>query len=569
MDNGSNNDRWFGFNDERTNSFLAIDGKRWDVSNLLDTSNAADRSNRKASETMQNVSERELGSIYQSNTRKEKTSRRFSFQRMRESHRRGRQSKPSEVSNSVERFHENPSMDIFPYDRNMENAHKQSIFSQSKILANRHSETMPHHRGGQGSEPQEILSHQQRSYQEKDSLHSYQREVTESHSSSVHYDNGKRKEDTFTEAPLRRRRGPDIDEPSEVSVSNRRRRDIGIRKVAQNNGRRQGGTGNNCSPESSFPHSRDQGNVYQRRSQNNLSGQDIEHKETLSHDRTKEERRDRDESLVISSNQQIEDTTEREFLPYNERMHKNRPEEVSDNHGLIQDNQHSQESYYQGNKQKVGKERRSFNENKLGLNKSDHLSHNGRHERICREEFPCEEESGSPEVSSYQQTIENLGTKTKRLGFGSEKAEKSKKSIQNEGNMTFKPVPKYDWKKNHSSPEKSQAPKLHIQENEISDEFEKNSFNISDMYQPNSFEHSLIEIAPGIEMPLRGSKETQHAINNGYILTAQCISCTLELNCIRNSEYILCALCHTITPLEVCGVNLESTAFGVGLGFIE
>lgn len=87
-----------------------------------------------------------------------------------------------------------------------------------------------------------------------------------------------------------------------------------------------------------------------------------------------------------------------------------------------------------------------------------------------------------------------------------------------------------------------------------------------------------IEIYPGFEQPLRLSVETEAAIRVGFIRSAECCVCTLEINCIQDARFILCPVCHTITPLDDnidassdhLSTESEDTecSFGVGLGFV-
>ena len=109
------------------------------------------------------------------------------------------------------------------------------------------------------------------------------------------------------------------------------------------------------------------------------------------------------------------------------------------------------------------------------------------------------------------------------------------------------------------------------------------------------FQRSSIEISPGIEMPLRGSVETQQAIARNFTVRVNCINCTLEVNCIRDAEYILCPMCYCVSPLGLSGSTSSSNnhnhnnsvsnvelfddddnaddhrerSFGVGLGYVD
>lgn len=66
-----------------------------------------------------------------------------------------------------------------------------------------------------------------------------------------------------------------------------------------------------------------------------------------------------------------------------------------------------------------------------------------------------------------------------------------------------------------------------------------------------AFERSMIEICPGVDLPLRGSLETQHAIARNFTVRVDCIHCTVQVSCIRDAEYILCPMCYCVSPLEL------------------
>lgn len=72
-----------------------------------------------------------------------------------------------------------------------------------------------------------------------------------------------------------------------------------------------------------------------------------------------------------------------------------------------------------------------------------------------------------------------------------------------------------------------------------------------------------LEIQPGHFVPLRGSEETLDAMNNDFILNISCFACTTKVQCIADSEYVLCPICKVVSPIDH---NLGSGT-GVGLGF--
>lgn len=88
-----------------------------------------------------------------------------------------------------------------------------------------------------------------------------------------------------------------------------------------------------------------------------------------------------------------------------------------------------------------------------------------------------------------------------------------------------------------------------------------------------------IEVTPGIFMKLRGSKETQQAIDNNFVQYTSCFACTIKLLCIADAEFIICPECKTISPtveleqqeeeeetVAVAGSSNSNKVGGVGLG---
>ena len=75
-------------------------------------------------------------------------------------------------------------------------------------------------------------------------------------------------------------------------------------------------------------------------------------------------------------------------------------------------------------------------------------------------------------------------------------------------------------------------------------------------------------------MRLRGADETWTAIMNGAYCPTTCLSCSLELLCVVDAEYVLCPECRVVGPIldDALGVRAELLAgndqpHGVGLGF--
>ena len=69
----------------------------------------------------------------------------------------------------------------------------------------------------------------------------------------------------------------------------------------------------------------------------------------------------------------------------------------------------------------------------------------------------------------------------------------------------------------------------------------------------------MIEVAPGLQVPLRGAQETCHAMEAGYMERATCLWCCSKIACIADAAYILCPSCKAIT-------RMDQGEWGLGLG---
>ena len=76
----------------------------------------------------------------------------------------------------------------------------------------------------------------------------------------------------------------------------------------------------------------------------------------------------------------------------------------------------------------------------------------------------------------------------------------------------------------------------------------------------------MLEVAPGLEVKLRGSSETHRAIKKWEIIQVECLECAVQLHCIEDAEFLLCPLCRCVSPLSISG-QVKTNANGVGLGF--
>mmetsp|Transcript_4208 Transcript_4208/g.8778 ORF Transcript_4208/g.8778 Transcript_4208/m.8778 type:complete len:445 (-) Transcript_4208:56-1390(-) len=76
---------------------------------------------------------------------------------------------------------------------------------------------------------------------------------------------------------------------------------------------------------------------------------------------------------------------------------------------------------------------------------------------------------------------------------------------------------------------------------------------------------TMVEISPGVRVPLRGAAETKDCVRYDHFVPCQCCSCDLEMLCIKDAEYVLCPSCRVINPLSPD--NEISKGTGLGLGF--
>jgi hypothetical protein len=79
----------------------------------------------------------------------------------------------------------------------------------------------------------------------------------------------------------------------------------------------------------------------------------------------------------------------------------------------------------------------------------------------------------------------------------------------------------------------------------------------------------MIEIAPGIEVALRGAEETQDAIDFGFYVTTPCCTCQADISCILDCDYFVCPDCRSISPnpLVPSSIHPINEANSLGLGF--
>ena len=76
-----------------------------------------------------------------------------------------------------------------------------------------------------------------------------------------------------------------------------------------------------------------------------------------------------------------------------------------------------------------------------------------------------------------------------------------------------------------------------------------------DAQPPDGKRESLIEVAPGIRIPLSSSEETWTAIMDGRVTVTKCQNCGNELTCIDESNLVICSDCWVFSPVEQDGAN--------------
>lgn len=85
--------------------------------------------------------------------------------------------------------------------------------------------------------------------------------------------------------------------------------------------------------------------------------------------------------------------------------------------------------------------------------------------------------------------------------------------------------------------------------------------------QPRPVERIMIDVAPGVKYPLRGSRETWNAIEEGRVTVTTCMSCNIELQCLADAQLVACPDCTMLSPVDQASDNSDNTGrYGVGVG---
>lgn len=76
---------------------------------------------------------------------------------------------------------------------------------------------------------------------------------------------------------------------------------------------------------------------------------------------------------------------------------------------------------------------------------------------------------------------------------------------------------------------------------------------------------TVMEIAPNLYVPYKGSHETWEAVQRGQFTVTTCFACTLQLVVIDTAEFLVCPDCHTVSPLSYGNSNVERCGVGLGI----
>ena len=69
----------------------------------------------------------------------------------------------------------------------------------------------------------------------------------------------------------------------------------------------------------------------------------------------------------------------------------------------------------------------------------------------------------------------------------------------------------------------------------------------------------MIEVAPGISLPFKGTNETLEAIYDGRVTIARCCCCRLHLHCIDVADLVICPDCYVLSPIDISDSITDST----------
>ena len=81
----------------------------------------------------------------------------------------------------------------------------------------------------------------------------------------------------------------------------------------------------------------------------------------------------------------------------------------------------------------------------------------------------------------------------------------------------------------------------------------------------------MVEVCPGLSVPLRGSEATKTAVANNWYTPVTCFGCATQIYCIADVSYSICPLCRIVSPVEedIFRGEVISRRWGLGLGFTD
>jgi hypothetical protein len=95
--------------------------------------------------------------------------------------------------------------------------------------------------------------------------------------------------------------------------------------------------------------------------------------------------------------------------------------------------------------------------------------------------------------------------------------------------------------------------------------FEEDEKGATEYHDPlPESEQEIIDLAPGVQLPLINSFNTWQAIREGRILVTQCYCCLLDLTCMEDADYLACADCWVFSPIDHQKCGLVGDNYGGG-----
>jgi len=121
---------------------------------------------------------------------------------------------------------------------------------------------------------------------------------------------------------------------------------------------------------------------------------------------------------------------------------------------------------------------------------------------------------------------------------------------------------------NSNSPKNDDHRHISNSNNNNNGDSSSNLDNTIELWEPRQ----VVEILPGVKIPLHGSIETEHAILKGFIQECTCFECDKTLLCVEEATMVVCPLCRSIFPATF-DVTVAAAANGkdnsLGLGVLK